>query len=218
MLLDFVPLFSGSSGNSLYLRMGQTRLLVDAGLPGKRITDELSRIEVAPASLDAILVTHEHSDHVQGVGILSRRFHLPIYATEGTWRGMETKIGKIAPENRRVLMGGRDFFLGDVNVMPFDIPHDAEEPVGYAFEAGGIKAAVATDLGHLSEDWLSWLPGCDLLLLESNHDPDMLAAGRYPYELQRRSRGAKGHLSNEDAGRAAVELAKCGARHIILGH
>lgn len=218
MTVDFAPLYSGSSGNAAYVRMGETRLLVDAGLPGRRITDALAQLGETGEGISALLVTHEHSDHTAGVGVLSRKFHLPIYATAGTWRGMERKIGKIPPENRRLVVAGDDFLLGGICVSPFRIPHDAEEPVGYAFSRDGMKIGVATDLGHLSESWLSWLPGCDLLLLESNHDPDMLAAGPYSYDLQCRIRGAKGHLSNADAGEAAVWLTRAGTRHIILGH
>lgn len=218
MRLEFAPLFSGSSGNAGYVRMGDTRILVDAGLSGQRLARELSKISVDPSSIDALLITHEHSDHVQGAGIMSRRYDLPIYATAGTWREMAGKIGCVDPRNRRVIGADEDFYLGRVNVTPFAIPHDAAEPVGYTFEGLGMKMAIATDLGHLSDRWLSPLAGCDLVLLESNHDVDMLKAGRYPYELKRRILGARGHLSNEDAGRAAVSLCRMGVKHIILGH
>ena len=112
----------------------------------------------------------------------------------------------------------QDFYIGPVNITPFAIPHDAAEPVGYAFTGSGVKVAIATDIGHLSERWLTHLTGCDLVLLESNHDVNMLKAGRYPYELKRRILGARGHLSNEDAGRAATRLYASGVKHIILGH
>lgn len=218
MQADFAPLFSGSSGNSVYVRLGETRLLVDAGVSASRVTGALEALGVSPDSLDAILVTHEHTDHAQGVGVLSRRYHLPVYATQGTWNGMCAKIGRVAPENRRVVTDDHDFFIGCASVTPFVIPHDAAEPVGYAFAAPGFRVAVATDLGHLSEDWLRPLYGSDVVLLEANHDPDMLAAGRYPYELKRRIRGQFGHLANEQAGEAALRLVKEGVRQIILGH
>ena len=218
MQLDFAPLFSGSGGNAIYVRMDETRILVDAGLSGSRIAGEMEKLDVEPGQLDALLVTHEHSDHVAGAGILSRRYDLPIYATQGTWSAMHSRLGKIKPANRRVIMPGQDFYIGRVNVTPFEIPHDAQEPVGYAFEGYGIKAAIATDLGHLSERWLARLADCDLLLLESNHDIEMLKVGRYPYPLKRRILGMRGHLSNEDAGRAAVMLYQRGVKHIILGH
>lgn len=218
MQLDFAPLFSGSSGNAIYIRMGETRMLVDAGLSGRRMECEMAKLAVDPASLDALLITHEHSDHIAGAGVMARRYNLPVYATEGTWRAIGAKIGKIAPPLRRVIEPGQDFYIGAVNVMPFAIPHDAAQPVGYTFESGGMKTAVATDLGHLSARWLDPLYDCDLLLLESNHDVDMLKAGPYPYDLKRRILGARGHLSNEDAALAAVELFNHGVKHIILGH
>lgn len=214
----FVPLFSGSNGNALYVEMGKTRLLVDAGVSGARVLQAMGQIGAPPEALSGILITHEHSDHIAGVGVLSRKFHLPIYATQGTWEAMAPKIGQVDAANARVLTAGQDFYIGDVNVTPFEIPHDAAEPVGYAFFCGGCKLAVATDVGQVKESWLSQVEGSDLLLLEANHDVDMLKASRYPYDLKRRILGRRGHLSNEDAGSAAVKLFERGVRHIILGH
>lgn len=216
--MDFVPLFSGSSGNSTYVRMEGTSLLVDAGLSGTRVIKELQKLQVDPSTLSGILVTHEHSDHVSGVGILSRRYGLKVYATQGTWAGMAGKVGRIEACNRRVIRPGDDFFIGDMCLTPFSIPHDAAEPVGYTFYCRGVKTAIATDLGHLNNGWLDALAGSALVLLEANHDVEMLKAGRYPYELKRRILGMNGHLSNEDAGRAVIELRKQGVGRIILGH
>lgn len=218
MELKFAPLVSGSSGNALYVGLNRTRLLVDAGVSGTRVTQELLRAGVDVKTLGGILVTHEHSDHIAGVGILSRRYNLPIYATEGTWDAMQTKLGRVEHGNIRVIVPGQDFYLGDLNIMPFEIPHDAQQPVGYTFSGGGVKASVATDIGCVKENWLSCVEGSDVLLLEANHDLDMLKAGRYPYELKRRIMGKKGHLSNIDAGSAAVELVRRGVKRIILGH
>ena len=214
----FAPLFSGSSGNSLYVEMGGARVLVDAGLSGSRIAAEMEKAGFSMQGLDALLITHEHSDHIGGVGVLSRRYGLPIYATEGTWAEMEHRLGRLEADKRRIVRAGEDFYLGRMNVTAFSIPHDAAEPVGYAFRCDGRKAATATDIGHLREDWLSQVEGCDILLLEANHDVDMLKAGRYPYDLKKRILGRRGHLSNEEAGAAAVELYRRGVRHIILGH
>ncbi|MEG2860158.1 MAG: MBL fold metallo-hydrolase [Clostridia bacterium] len=216
--MEFAPLFSGSSGNAIYVRANETRLLVDAGLSGNRMQQELEKLDVEPGQLDALLITHEHADHVAGAGIFSRRYDLPVYATEGTWQAMSGKLGRIAPKHRCVIVPGQDFYVGDMNVLPFPIPHDAAQPVGFSFSAGGLKAAIATDIGHICETWLGELAGSDLVLLESNHDVEMLKAGRYPYALKRRILGDRGHLSNEDAGRAAVCLAERGVKHIILGH
>ena len=218
MFLRFAPLISGSRGNSLYIGAGDTHVLVDAGASMAKLLEQMRAANVDPRDLDLILITHEHADHIQGAGILSRKFNLPICATEGTWQSMDQKIGKIAPENRRILHAGQDFYIGQMNIMPFSIPHDANDPVGYSFRLGGLKCAVATDLGCIKSDWLDEVAGCDVLLLESNHDVDMLHAGPYPYALKKRILGKRGHLSNDDCGKAVVELAKRGVGHIILGH
>lgn len=218
MELRFSPLFSGSSGNSTYVGCDDAHILVDAGVSGTRVTQELARIGVNPACLNAILVTHEHSDHIKGIGILSRKFDLPVYATEGTWRAMYDKVGAMAERNRRVFQPGQDFYIGSIDITPFSTPHDAAQPVGYTFEVGGAKLSIATDLGSIRDSWLKYIVGSDAVILESNFDPDMLQTGRYPYELKRRIMGRHGHLSNDDAGEVAAELVKSGARQIILGH
>ena len=218
MELRFSPLFSGSSGNAIYVGCGDTHLLVDAGLSGTRITNELARIGVHPCMLTAILTTHEHVDHVRGVGILSRKYNLPVYATEGTWAGMEEKVGAVEARNRCILTPEQDFYIGEMNVMPFSTPHDANQPVGLSFECRGARFSIATDLGCIRNGWFKHVCGSDAVLLESNYDPDMLQAGSYPYALKHRILSNRGHLCNEDAGRCATELVKGGARHIILGH
>ena len=218
MELRFSPLFSGSSGNAIYVGCGDTHVLVDAGLSGTRIAKEMEKIGLHPSQLTAILVTHEHSDHVSGVGVLSRKYHLPIYATAGTWEGMAGKIGAIDAQFRCEMEPERDFYLGDLNVMPFSTPHDANQPVGLCFECGGARFALATDVGCPKKGWMNAVRGADAVLLESNYDPDMLKAGGYPYELKRRILSTRGHLCNDDAGSCALELVQNGARHIVLGH
>ncbi len=218
MELRFSPLFSGSSGNAIYVGCGDTHILVDAGLSGTRIANELEKIGVHPSQLTAILVTHEHSDHVSGVGVLSRKYHLPVYATEGTWDGMAGKIGAVEAQFRCMIEPERDFYLGELNVMPFSTPHDANQPVGLCFESGGARFAIATDVGCPKKGWMNAIRGADAALLESNYDPDMLKAGSYPYELKRRILSNRGHLCNDDAGSCALELARAGAKHIVLGH
>ena len=218
MELRFAPLFSGSSGNSIYVGYDSGHLLVDAGVSCARVVAELRRLGVDPARLAGILVTHEHIDHIRGVRVLSRRYDLPVYATEGTWTAMEDKLGGVALKNARVLEPLRDLYVGGMNVMAFDIPHDAAQPVGYAISAGGARLSVATDIGCVRESWLNVAAGSDAVVLESNYDPDMLRAGPYPYALKQRILGRRGHLANDDAGRAALELVKGGARQIVLGH
>ncbi len=216
--IRFAPLFSGSSGNAIYVGCGNTHVLVDAGVSGTRVLTELRRIGVNPDSLTAILTTHEHNDHIKGVGILSRRLHVPVYATRGTWVGMQGKIGAVQEHHCCVMEAGVDFYLGDMNILPFATPHDANEPIGLCFEHRGARFAVATDLGAIKKGWMNSILGCDAVLLESNYDPDMLETGSYPYELKRRIASAHGHLCNDDAGRCAVDLVEAGAKQIILGH
>jgi len=218
MELRFCPLFSGSSGNSLYLGCNDTHLLIDAGMSGAKITAEMERVGLAPTDLSGILITHEHADHIAGAGILSRRYNLPIYANEATWSAMRDKLGNISENNIRLFETGADFHIGSLDITPFAIPHDAAEPVGYSFYAGRNKLSIATDLGVIRESWLKHIEDSDLVLLESNHDVDMLKAGRYPYDLKRRILGNKGHLSNDAAGKAALQLVQRGVRNIILGH
>lgn len=217
----FCPLRSGSSGNALYVQAGNTRVLVDAGLSGRTVEKALCDLSVAPDTLQAILITHEHSDHIKGAGILSRRYDLPVYATEGTWLAMEQKPGLsgVALKNRRVFSSDGDFYIGDLAVSPFSIPHDAADPVGFALLHRGKKICVATDLGHIAAGWMKALEDTDLLLVESNHDPDMLRYHmRYPAMLKRRILGKKGHLSNADCGAAISRLVQSGVCHVILGH
>ena len=218
MELRFSPLFSGSSGNATYIGCDDANLLVDAGLSGSRVIQELHRIGVDPKRLDAILVTHEHSDHIKGIGILSRKFDIPVYATEGTWQEMYGKVGNVSDKNIRTFEPEQDFFIGSIDVTPFSTPHDAAQPVGYTFEAGGAKLALATDLGCVRDGWLKHVMGADAVILESNFDPGMLQDGPYPYELKRRIMGRHGHLSNDEASEVAAELIQSGTKLIILGH
>ncbi len=214
----FSPLFSGSSGNAIFIEAGSVRLLVDSGLPGSKIEEALCAIGVPPDTLSAILVTHEHSDHIRGVGVLSRRYALPVYANAACWTAMSPVIGEIAPSCTRVFETGRDFYIGDVNITPFLIPHDAAEPVGYTFSHDGRATGVLTDIGHMDEHLFDAVEICDLLLLEANHDIDMLKAGPYPYPLKQRILSRHGHLSNEDSGLALCRLYARGLRNAILGH
>lgn len=221
MSFCFCPLRSGSSGNALLVQAGSVRVLVDAGLTGRALSESLAQLSATPDSLSAILISHEHSDHICGVGVISRRHDLPVYATEKTWAAMDTKksIGQIAPKNRRLLCANEDLYIHDLCVSPFSIPHDAADPVGFSILYGGKKLCIATDIGHLSDSWMHALTGANLLLLEANHDLDMMARStRYPAVLKRRILGRRGHLSNADSGKAISMLVESGLSHVILGH
>ena len=215
----FCPLYSGSSGNALFVQYGRTRLLIDAGKPGRAIEEALRGIGVSMDTLSGVLITHEHSDHISGAGVMARKYHLPVYATTETWSAMEDKIGKIPGEMRREFFAGQDFFLGDIGVSPFPIPHDAADPVGYRLWGGKMSISTATDLGHFSGEVFSRIRGSDLVLLESNHDPDLLRANpRYSAALKSRILGERGHLSNEACSEALLRLIATGTKHVILGH
>lgn len=216
--MKFCSLFSGSSGNCLFVESGGTRLLVDAGLSGIKIEKALLAIDELPASIDGILVTHEHRDHIHGVGVLSRRFNLPVYANAGTWQAMAGDLGKIDGRNVRMISTLTPFALGDLLVTAFPISHDAADPVGYTFDDGHSTMGIATDTGVLTETILDNLLGKDLVVLESNHDAGMLETGPYPYPLKRRIAGSRGHLSNDTAADAACRLVESGVKSLVLAH
>ncbi len=219
MPLYFCPLYSGSSGNAIFVGAGGTRVLVDAGLPGKRICEALTEINVLPETLSGIVITHEHSDHIAGVGVLARKYRLPIYANERTWNAMAKKIGEIAPHQRRVFDTESDFYIGDIAFKPFSIPHDAADPVGYRAYYGGRSVAVATDMGYMKKSVLKALSGAEIVLLESNHDPDMLLRNpHYSVMLKKRILGNQGHLSNDTCAHALTDLMETGVRRVVLGH
>ncbi len=216
--MRFCPLCSGSSGNATYIEAGSARILIDAGLSCKRITELLQMIGVDPCTLSAILVTHEHIDHVRGVNILSKKYDLPVYANADTWSVLKAPFKDVAPKNVCVFESDRDFYLSGVRILPFSVPHDAIHAVGYTLFFGGHKVGVCTDLGHVDARILSILSGCDLLLFEANHDVDMLMAGSYPYLLKKRILSGSGHMNNDDCGRALVKLHETGVKNVILGH
>ncbi len=219
MEMYFCPLYSGSSGNALFCQYGNTRLLIDAGKPGKAIAEALASIGVGMETISGVLITHEHSDHIAGAGVIARKYRLPLYATAGTWLAIGDKIGRIDPGLKREISAGKDFWLGDIGVAPFTIPHDAEEPVGFRLWGGKLSISTATDLGHFSDTVYRQIAGSDLVLLESNHDPDMLRSNpHYAPALKQRILGDHGHLSNEACAQALLRLIAGGTGSVILGH
>lgn len=168
--------------------------------------------------MDGILVTHEHDDHIRGVGVLSRRYDIPIYANQETWKAMEAKLGKISDNNVRIFYNDMDFYIKDVNIQPFGIPHDAADPVGFCFFNRGKKISIATDLGHTNSRIINTVMDSDLVMLEANHDVEMLMGGSYPGHLKKRILGSKGHLSNTDAGLALVKMITNKLTHVLLAH
>ncbi|MCL2702597.1 MAG: MBL fold metallo-hydrolase [Defluviitaleaceae bacterium] len=215
----FCPLASGSSGNCVYLATPSANILIDAGLSGIRIERALESIGVHSSMLDAIFITHEHSDHISGAGIMARRFGVNLYATQGTWESTDRAgtLGKLRKEQKHAINPGVDFTFRDITVRPFSISHDASNPVGYSFCHAAAKVTVATDLGHICPGVYGNIADSDILLIESNHDVEMLKNGSYPFHLKKRILGDKGHLSNVTCGQALTELADR-LKHIYLGH
>ena len=205
-------------GNASLVSGGNTKLLVDCGVSGKSVTSALADVDVYPEDISAIAVTHEHIDHIAGIGVMMRRYHIPVWANAATWTAMESQVGKIDKSLVNIFDNDSSFEIGEIGVKPFSIPHDAADPVGYSFMCGDEKVAVATDIGELKKDLFEAIRGSKTVLLESNHDVNMLEIGKYPPQLKRRIRGKLGHLSNDDAGRAAEFLVRLGTERIILGH
>ncbi len=218
MSLQFSILASGSSGNAMVVRNKEASLLIDAGLSGKKLTALMEARGVEAAKLDGILVTHEHADHIRGLGIVSRKYKLPIYANSRTWSSMREQIGEIDEDRVRIFATGDRLDFGKLQVESYPISHDAAEPVGFAFHYEGYKLSLATDLGYVSPKVRETIADSDVLILESNHDVDMLRVGRYPWNIKRRILSDTGHLSNEAAGEALCELATERTRRVYLAH
>ena len=218
--MRMASLSSGSSGNAIYVGTEETHLLVDAGISNRRIEKGLNEVGIPADGLNALMVTHEHSDHVQGLSVLMKKHAVPLYATEGTLQALKRKgiLDHCPEELVHVVRAGEPFLVGDVKISPFSVDHDAAEPVAYRFDSGNTAAAVATDMGHYTEETVRRLKGLDCILIESNHDIRMLEAGPYPYPLKRRILGDFGHLSNESAGRLLSEILNDNVKKIILGH
>lgn len=211
---------SGSSGNCIYAGDEHTHLLVDAGISKKRVEEGLKELDVKGEELGGILVTHEHIDHIQGLGVFCRKYKTPIYATKGTIEGIRkcSSLGKLPEGILHEIEIDKTFALGTLSIHPFAISHDANEPSGYRIEDGDKKVAVATDLGTYDEYIVENLKDLNGVVLEANHDIHMLEVGPYPYPLKRRVMGEKGHLSNELSGRLLCDILHDELQSVILGH
>ena len=210
---------SGSSGNCIYVGSDNTHLLVDVGISGKRVEQGLNSLELTGKDIDGILITHEHSDHIKGLGVIARKHQIPVYATEGTVEALShMNLGKMPEGIFREIHEDEPFEINDLTVNPFTIPHDAAQPVGYRVECGEHSVGIATDLGKYNEYIVGNLQNLDALLLEANHDIRMLQVGKYPYYLKQRILGDRGHLSNENAGRLLCRLLHDNMKGIFLGH
>jgi phosphoribosyl 1,2-cyclic phosphodiesterase len=218
-MLEFCSLYSGSSGNCLFVNSNNTKILVDCGTSCKKIVDGLQSINYSIEDIDAILVTHEHSDHVQGLGAVSNKFDIPVYANAETWNAMGKQKEKILPHNIKYFKNEEDFVLNDLNIHPFSTPHDAANPCGFNIHNGKKQLSIATDLGHVTDKLIKDLEKSSFILLESNYEPEILKVSRYPYLLKQRIAGPYGHISNEDSGSVIAKLmSKRDLKQVMLGH
>jgi len=218
MTLSYSVLASGSTGNAFYIGTDKEKILVDAGLSGKQLERMLAEIKVDPRELSRILVTHEHSDHIKGLGIFARRYQLPIYANAKTWQAMEGKLGKLTLDQKFTFdMETVESFNG-IDVESFGVSHDAAEPMFYTFHHEGKKVSLVTDLGYVSDRIKKTVEDSDALVFEANHDVSMLQMGRYPWSVKRRILGDSGHVSNEDCAIALEDILTDKTKRVYLAH
>ena len=219
-MLNFCSLYSGSSGNSLFVESENTKILIDAGLSCKKIEEGLQSIEVDPSSINAILVTHEHSDHVKGLSTISRKFNIPIFSTRETFDAMPSQTEKISEENINYFNISEKFYINDLEILPFSIPHDAANPCGFNISNNNEnQISIATDIGHMTKSIVNHLEGSKFILLESNYDTEVLKCCSYPYRLKSRIASENGHLSNTMAGKTISYLLKnSNLSTAMLGH
>ena len=217
-MFNFCSLYSGSSGNSLFVETQNTKLLIDAGVSSKKIETALNDINIAPSTLDGILVTHEHIDHVQGLGTLSKKFDLPVFVNQETLDAMPKQKDKISEKNIKTFKISDKFDIGDLEIKPFSIPHDAANPCGFNIWKNNKKISIATDIGHMTNPILKSLEESLFIMLEANYDPEVLRCSPYPFTLKSRIAGPTGHLPNEMAGKTISHLLKSGLKNAMLGH
>lgn len=218
--MQMCSIASGSSGNCIYVGSETTHLLVDCGISGKRIENGLKECQVEPEALDGILITHEHIDHISGLGVMIRRYGKPIYATSGTIEAIKQakNLGNLSQACFIPIQAGWEFTIGDINISSIPVWHDAAEPVAYRFDKDGQSIGILTDSGTFDQTIVDQMQGLSALLIEANHDIHMLQAGKYPYYLKRRIMGDQGHLSNESSGRLLNELLSEKMQYVVLGH
>ena len=217
-MIKFQSLLSSSSGNSTFITDDATHILIDCGAPIRYIEKCLNRLGITPNLLSGVFITHAHSDHVAAAGSLAKKYNLPIFATEETFFLSGRYLSNINRKSARIVSAGDDIIIGDMVVHVFPIPHDVKGAVSYTVRDKETKFGIATDSGHISQEILENLKGCESVIVEANHDIDMLLGGPYPYPLKRRILSDTGHLSNALCGELCVNLAKQGTKSFWLGH
>lgn len=218
--MRMMSIASSSKGNCIYIGSDNTHILVDCGISRKKVVEGLTRLDLSLEDIDAILITHEHDDHIKGLGVLERTRRIPIISSMGTCRSLigRKMLGNADYDVIKGFEAGADFSIGDIEIKTVSISHDAADPVGYTFSQGSAKAGILTDLGKYSDEIIEKYSNLSALLLESNHDVRMLQVGPYPYSLKQRIYGDKGHLSNEASGKLLTKLLNDRIQKIMLGH
>ncbi|MGE6486691.1 MBL fold metallo-hydrolase [Paenisporosarcina sp. NPDC076898] len=216
--MRFSVLASGSSGNAIYVENEEHSFLVDAGLSGRKMEELFASVDRSMKNLSGILVTHEHSDHIKGIGILARKYKVPIYANAKTWMAMEHLVGNIPLEQRFHFDMETVKTFGSLDIQSFAVSHDAADPMFYVFHENGRKLVLITDTGYVSDRMKGYIKGADSFVFESNHDVGMLQMGRYPWSIKRRILSDVGHVSNEDAAVAMSEVVEEKPTRIYLSH
>lgn len=216
--MKFCSLYSGSTGNSLYVQSNSTKILVDAGVSAKKITEGLSAIGVDIKEINAIIVTHEHIDHIRSIGTLWDKYKIPIYANLGTWNGIDNEKTVKSINEKNYFKIGEKFEIGDLEINPFSTSHDAMDSCGFTIENDGKKISIATDLGEMTKEVMDNLKSSRFALIEANYEPEVLKFCSYPYAVKSRIAGNKGHLSNIEAGKTISKLVEYGLENVMLGH
>lgn len=217
-MLNFCSLYSGSSGNSLFIETESAKILVDCGVSCKKVEEGLKSLDVDPSSIDAVLITHEHSDHIKGLGTFSKKFDVPIFANQETIDAMQEQVAKISSNNINTFKVADKFEIKDLTISSFSISHDAANPCGFNIFKDNKKISIATDIGTMDTKTVKNLEDSIFILLESNYDPDILRCSPYPYLLKRRIAGPNGHLPNNKAGETISYLMNSGLQTAMLGH
>lgn len=218
--VDFYILASGSKGNCAYIGVDNTKILIDAGLNCKETEKKLNEIGTSLKEIDGIFITHEHLDHIKGLGVISRKYKIPIYTLEETINEILNKksLGKINKQLTNCIYCGEDFLLNDIRIEPFDLPHDAKRCIGYVIRVNGIKISIATDFGHITEELIKKVRDSNILVIESNYDEYMLRVGKYPRALKERINSDFGHLDNVETGNLIVKIYNKDLDYVFLSH
>lgn len=217
-MLKCCSLYSGSTGNSFFVQTEDTKLLVDCGVSCKKIENALSSFNVLPENINGILLTHEHIDHTKSVGLLSKKYGIPIFANKETWNSLLQNNSNLEKANINFFENNSSFELNDLKILPFSTPHDAANPCGFNIFKDKKKISIATDLGHVSKDVIKNLENTSLVMLEANYDFDVLQYSSYPYVLKKRISGPNGHLENNVTGKTIAHLIDSGLENALLIH